>query len=324
MLGGVQVFKLDEAIPLEDKNNDVLTVGELLVDMISNEYGDASECNGYTRYFGGSPSNIAINVGKLGIRSQVASAVGRDSLGSFLIRRLQSEGMDTSGIQQVEESTSMVVITKSQATPVPIFYRAADCRLEYTETLEQALIQSRIVHFSCWPVSRQPSRAAIERVIEVARKHKLLIGFDPNYHPAIWQPGEDGVAYVKAMIPQVDVIKPSEDDAARLFGPGTPEEQMARFLALGAKLVILTLGKDGALVSNGQETLALPTKADIIEDTTGAGDAFWSGFYTAIVKGYTLRAALESGLAVSAYKLKYTGAVVELPALKAIQEEYNL
>ncbi|MDF9843641.1 MULTISPECIES: sugar kinase [unclassified Paenibacillus] len=318
------MFNFDEAIQFENKKNDVLTVGELLVDMISNEYGDATACSGYTRHFGGSPSNIAINVGKLGIRSHVASAVGRDSLGSFLINTLQNAGMDISGIQQVEESTSMVVITKSQATPVPIFYRAADCRLEYNRALEQALVQSRIVHFSCWPVSRQPSRNTMERVIAAARKHKLLIGFDPNYHPAIWQQGEDGAAYVKAMIPQVDIIKPSEDDATRLFGPGTPEEQMARFQALGAKLVILTLGKDGALVSNGQETLALPTKADRIEDTTGAGDAFWSGFYTAVVKGYTLREALESGLAVSAYKLKYTGAVVELPALEAIQKEYNL
>ncbi|MEK3901783.1 MULTISPECIES: carbohydrate kinase family protein [unclassified Paenibacillus] len=318
------MFRLGETIRFEEQANDVLTVGELLVDMISNEYGEDTVCDGYTRYFGGSPSNIAINAGKLGIRSHVASAVGRDSLGNFLMNRLQSAGMATSGIQQVDDSTSMVVITKSQATPVPIFYRAADYRLEYNEALEQALIQSSIVHFSCWPISRNPSRRAVERVIETARKHKVLIGFDPNYHPSIWQKGEDGVAYVKSIIPQVDIIKPSEDDAERLFGPGTPEEQIARFLALGAKLVILTLGKDGALVSTGSETISFATKATQIEDTTGAGDAFWSGFYTAMIKGYTLTEALELGFAVSAYKLKFTGAVVDLPALEVIKQLFNL
>lgn len=318
------MFNLGEAIPLEDKANDVLTVGELLVDMISNDYGDASKCGGYTRYFGGSPSNIAINVNRLGIRSHVASAVGRDGLGTFLVNELQSAGMDTSGIQQVDESTSMVVITKSRETPVPIFYRGADSELAYNDSLEQALIRSKIIHFSCWPISRIPSRYTVERVIEMAREHKLLIGFDPNYHPSIWQKGEDGVSYVKSIIPKVDIIKPSEDDAERLFGPGTPAEQVGRFLELGAKLVVMTLGKEGAMVSNGIETLAFDTKATRIEDTTGAGDAFWSGFYAAIVKGYTLTAALELGFAVSAYKLKFTGAVVNLPTLEVIQQQFNL
>ncbi|NQX44369.1 carbohydrate kinase [Paenibacillus tritici] len=318
------MFNFGEAIPFENQTNDVLTVGELLVDMIANEYGEDTACNGYTRYSGGSPSNIAINVHRLGIRSHVASAVGKDGLGGFLIRGLQSAEMDTSGIQQVESSTSMVVITKSQSTPTPIFYRGADYGLEYNDELEQAVINSKILHFSCWPISRVPSRDTVERVIEVARKHKLLIGFDPNYHPLIWPQDEDGVAYVKSMIPKVDIIKPSEDDAERLFGPGTPAEQVGRFLALGAKLVIMTLGKDGALVSNGRETLAFATRATRIEDTTGAGDAFWSGLYAAVVKGYTLRESLELGFAVSAYKLKYTGAVVNLPALEVIQQEYNL
>nr|WP_154117299.1 carbohydrate kinase family protein [Paenibacillus monticola] len=302
----------------------MLTVGELLVDMISNEYGDAFECDGYTRYFGGSPSNIAINVNKLGIRSYVASAVGRDGLGTFLEKGLQNAGMDTSGIQRVEESTSMVVITKSQETPIPIFYRGADSELAYNDSLEQALIRSKIVHFSCWPISRVPSRYTVERVIEKAREHKLLIGFDPNYHPLIWQKGEDGVSYVKSIIPKVDIIKPSEDDAERLFGPGTPAEQVERFLELGAKLVVMTLGKEGAMVSNGMEILTFDTKATEIEDTTGAGDAFWSGFYAAVVKGYTIKEALELGFAVSAYKLKFTGAVVNLPTLEVLKKQFDL
>lgn len=57
------MFKLGETIQFEDQANDVLTVGELLVDMISNEYGEDTVGDGYTRYFGGSPSNIAINAG---------------------------------------------------------------------------------------------------------------------------------------------------------------------------------------------------------------------------------------------------------------------
>lgn len=96
-----------------------------------------------------------------------------------------------------------------------------------------------------------PSRDTNEKIIEKARKNKILVCFDPNYHPMIWQKGEDGVEYVKSIISKADIGKPSEDDAERLFGKDTHENQVAKFLELGAKLVIMTIGKDGAIVSNG-------------------------------------------------------------------------
>lgn len=304
--------------------NDLLTIGELLVDMISNEYGEESQGDGYTRFPGGSPSNIAINASKLGIRSRMVSAVGTDGLGTYLTQHLKAAGMNTDGIQRVDAATSLVVLTKSQATPIPIFYRDADFRLTYDAKLEQALEQSKAVHFSCWPISREPSRRVIEKVIEEARKRGLLIGFDPNYHRMIWQPGEDGVEYVKTIIPKVDIIKPSEDDAERLFGKADPFKQIERFLSLGAKLVIMTLGKQGAIVSNGNETVSFSTLATEVVDTTGAGDAFWSGFYAALLQGYTVRDSLNLGFAVSAYKLKRLGAVVDLPKLESIKAQFGL
>ncbi len=318
------MFLFDEKINFQDKKNDILTVGELLVDMISADYDENFESSTYQKFFGGSPSNIAMNTKKLGIRSLVASAVGKDGFGTFLTNHLKNAGMDTSCVQQAEASTSMVVVTKSKSTPIPIFYRGADYHLDYTPKLNEALLNSKIVHFSCWPISMQPVRQTIERVLEEARNQGVLICFDPNYHPMIWQKGEDSVEYVKSIIRKVDIVKPSEDDAERLFGKDTPENQIEKFLKLGAKLVIMTLGKDGAIVSNGNETVSFETLATEVVDTTGAGDAFWSGFYAAIVKGHTIRQALKIGFAVSAFKLKYTGAVVELPTLEEIKQQYEL
>lgn len=318
------MLSFDDNIFFPNKENDILTVGELLIDMISTEYDENFESNTYQKFFGGSPSNIAMNVKKLGIQSLVASAVGKDGLGNFLISQLKRANINTTCVQKVDYATSMVLVTKSKNSPIPIFYREADYHLEYTEDLDQAIKNSKIVHFSCWPISRLPVRKTIEKVIETAKEHDLLISFDPNYHPMIWQKGEDGIDYVKSLIKKVDIIKPSEDDAERLFGKDTHENQMKKFFELGAKLVIMTLGKDGALVSNGKETIKCDTLATEVVDTTGAGDAFWSGFYTAIIKGYSIREALDFGFAVSAYKLKYTGAVVDLPKLEEIKELYKL
>ncbi|MFD0769341.1 carbohydrate kinase family protein [Bacillus sp. CGMCC 1.60114] len=317
------MFNLDEKIEFQNKSNDILTVGEILIDMISTDYDENFECNTYSKFFGGSPSNIAMNVKMLGINSLVASAVGEDGLGNFLINYLSKTGIDPSCVQIVEDSTSMVVVTKSKSTPIPIFYRGADYQLDYTLELEEAVKNSKIVHFSCWPISRIPSRHTIEKVMEVAKKNNSLVCFDPNYHPKLWRKGEDGVKYVKSIIGKVDIVKPSEDDAERLFGKDTHEKQIEKFLNLGVKLVIMTLGKDGAIVSNGKKMISFNTLATAVVDTTGAGDAFWSGFYAAVVKGYTIRQALNLGFAVCAYKLKYTGAVVDLPKLELIKELFD-
>lgn len=265
-----------------------------------------------------------MNAKKLGINTLVASAVGKDGLGKFLINDLRKSNMDTSCIQEVEYSTSMVVVNKSKSTPVPIFYREADYNLEYNSNLQEALGNSKIVHFSCWSISRMPIRNTVERAIEEARKNNMLICFDPNYHPMIWKKGEDGIEFVKSLIGRVDIIKPSEDDAERLFGKDTHENQIKKFLKLGAKLVIMTIGKDGAIVSSATETIKFDTLATEVVDTTGAGDAFWSGFYASIIKGFTVKKSLQLGFAVSAYKLKFTGAVVNLPTLEEIKEIYGL
>ena len=315
------VINLGEKIEFKGKHNDLITIGEILIDMISQDYSDNFEGDTYQRHFGGSPSNIAINTKRLGINSITASTVGNDGLGEFLIQYLQQVNIDTSTIQRVDDATSMVLITKSKSTPTPIFYRHADYYLQYNSKLAKGIQESKIMHFTCWPISMEPARSTIEKCITEAKANNLLIGFDPNYHPKLWKKS-DGIEYIKSIMPYVDIVKPSLDDAERLFGEDDIENHVQEFLRLGAKLVIMTLGKDGAIVSNGKETLTFKSLATEVTDTTGAGDAFWSGFYTAIIKGNTVKEALQLGFAVSAYKLKYTGAVVNLPKLEDIKSNY--
>src|SRR5512137_2156610 len=118
----------DSPIAITKRAIDLLCVGELLVDMIATEYGSFVECGEFQRYVGGSPANIALNAGKLGLSAAIAAAVGVDSLGDFLVRSLVGMGLDASLVQRREESTSLVLITRSREAPTPIFYRGADYR----------------------------------------------------------------------------------------------------------------------------------------------------------------------------------------------------
>jgi len=316
------MIHFDERINFKKTQHDLITVGELLIDMISEDYSDHVDGGVYQKHFGGSPSNIVINTKRLGINSITASTVGDDGLGDFLTQHLQNVNVDTSNIQRDDDATSMVLINKSKSTPTPIFYRQADYHLQYNSKLGKGIQDSKIMHFTCWPISMEPARSTVEKCIKAAKANNLLIGFDPNYHPKLWKKNENGVEYIKSIMPYVDIVKPSLDDAERLFGEDDIENHIQQFLNVGAKLVILSLGKDGAVVSNGKETFRFPSLATEVTDTTGAGDAFWSGFYAALIKGNTVKEALQSGFAVSAYKLKYTGATVDLPKLEDIKNIY--
>ena len=318
------MFNLNNVVKFENKRFDVFAIGELLVDMISDDYDADNSCNKYSRYFGGSPANITMNIKRLGGNPIISASVGNDRLGEFLINNLKKNNINTEFINKVNNSTSMVLVTKSKETPLPIFYRSADYNLEYNEDIGSILKNSKIVHFSCWPISQKKSRKVIEKVIEEARKNNVLIGFDPNYHEMIWEEGHDGIEYIENLIGKLDIIKPSEVDAERIFGPDTPENHVDKFIQCGAKLVIMTLGKDGAIVSNGTETIKFKTLATEVVDTTGAGDAFWGGFYTALTSNYPLKEALNIGFATSAFKLKNVGAIAELPSIEELKTLYNI
>ena len=320
----ILIFLFENKLSFSQKNIDVFTIGELLVDMISNYYDDSFKCNEYTRYFGGSPANISMNIKKLGANSTILASVGSDGFGDYLLDNLKNNNIDTTYITKVKDSTSMVVVSKSKTTPVPIFYRGADYNIEYSDKVELAIKNSKIIHFSCWPLSKQKSRKTIEKILKIARENNVLIGFGPNYHEMIWEEQHNGIEYIKNIISHVDIIKPSEIDAERIFGHDNPKNQVKKFIDLGAKLVIMTLGKDGAIVSNGKETLEFNTLATNIVDTTGAGDAFWSGFYTSIIKGHSLKKSLNLGFATSAYKLQFVGAITNLPTIEDIEKIYNL
>ena len=318
------MFNFNNVVKFENKRFDVFAIGELLVDMISDDYDADNSCNKYSRYFGGSPANITMNIKRLGGNPIISASVGNDRLGEFLINNLKKNNINTEFINKVNNSTSMVLVTKSKETPLPIFYRSADYNSEYNEDIGSILKNSKIVHFSCWPISQKKSRKVIEKVIEEARKNNVLIGFDPNYHEMIWEEGHDGIEYIKNLIGKLDIIKPSEVDAERIFGPDTPENHVDKFIQCGAKLVIMTLGKDGAIVSNGTETIKFKTLATEVVDTTGAGDAFWGGFYTALTSNYPLKEALNIGFATSAFKLKNVGAIAELPSIEELKTLYNI
>jgi sugar/nucleoside kinase (ribokinase family) len=300
---------------MPDTDIDLLAIGEILIDFISIERADSLlEARGYRRLQGGSPANLAVNVSRLGKRAALLAKLGAGAFGQFLKAEMQHSGVLSDyllldpGVQ-----TSLVFVSQTSGTPDFEPYRSADYQLTPEEVPAEAIQRARLLHTTTWPLSRQPSRSAVLKALQLARQLGKTVSFDPNYSPKIWPDQRDALHTLEEVYPYVTLTKASLDDAGRLFGPGeTPEDYIRRFHDLGPETVVFTLGKGGSLLSHRGQLLAhLPARPVQVVDATGAGDAFWAGFLTARLDGEALERCLGFAREVVELKLQTLGTLPE-------------
>lgn len=321
------MFEFKESIKFDGNEGiDVLSVGEVLVDFISKETVPSfKEAESFARYFGGSPANIAMNLTKLGAKSALISKVGQDGLGDYLLARLKDRGVNIKGIIQDEAyNTTIIMVTQSQGSPKFLAYRDADKNLTADEVAENLVTDAKLVHLSTFALSGVKSRQALLKAVKIANDNGKLVSLDPNYRPQLWEGSDNGVEFIIDLLDKVDIVKPSLDDARALFGNNDVEGYIEEFHQAGVELVVLTMGADGVKVSNGEEIITLESFADEVVDTTGAGDAFWSGLYASLVAGDKLELAVKVGNATAALALKEVGALTNLPNKDQVIKKFAL
>ena len=268
---------------------DVLAVGETLVDFISVEQTDwLRNATTFRRYLGGSPSNIAVNVAKLGGESAVVSKTGIGAFAQFIKSELQRHGVSTEYlVMDHRNRTTVAFVSSTSGRPDFEIARSGDYLLRPEEVPEEAVERARVVHASTFALSREPCRSAVRKVFRLAHEADKIVSLDPNYSERIWPHHKEARGVLEEMYRYVDLTKPSLDDAARIFGvEHEPERYVEMFHDLGAGKVILTMGKEGVLVSEDGRLLGhVPARPVEVEDATGAGDAFWAGFLIATLDG---------------------------------------
>lgn len=111
------------------------------------------------------------------------------------------------------------------------------------------------------------------------------------------------------MYQYVSITRPSLDDAGRIFSRDhEPEQYIEMFHDMGAGIVILTMGKEGVLISeDGHLVGHVPARPVEVKDATGAGDAFWAGFLVALLDGNPLERCALLAREVVELKLKRVG-----------------
>jgi len=295
-----------------NQNIDILCVGEALIDFIGHQTDSTiNDTRDYHRYLGGSPTNVAMNMARLGLKSKMIAAVGDDGFGDYIFERLSEVGVDVSNINRIKKKpTSVIFVSRTKGTPDFIPFREADSCITEVQIPKSLLKQAKIYHTTCFALSRKPARTTILNKAKEAYESGCKLSIDVNYADEIWESKDEALEVVKAFCKFNPLIKISEDDMLRLFGKKLPNQEIFDFFHNeGVDIICLTLGSNGVILSQKhKELIQLPAiKIDMVMDATGAGDAFWSGFLFAYIQEKPMKECLEVALQLAALKLQNVG-----------------
>jgi 2-dehydro-3-deoxygluconokinase len=267
---------------------------------------------------GGSESNVAIALRRLGTDAAWMGRVGDDSLGDLVLRELQAEGVTAIGIRDSEAPTGLMIKERRSSRETKVWYYRngnAGSRL-CPDDIDSELIKSAsILHITGITPALSPSaRDATFFAVEVAREAGVAVSFDLNYRGRLWGRDEAAPIY-RRIIERSDFVFAGEDEAEIVVGPAwAPIELAHRLSELGASHAVIKRGALGAVaVSAGVEYTqdAIPITP---VDTVGAGDGFVAGFLSDFLLGESVSSCLLTAVTVGAHVCLVSGDWEGLPS----------
>jgi fructokinase len=258
----------------------IVTLGEVVSDIYRGEELSDVEL-GFVARPGGAPANVAVAASRLGSDAAFIGSVGQDLFGDFILRALESEGVDTSGVGRQSQPTRTSLAFVEIGTDGDrefTFYRsspAADELLSPDDVTEDLLSGASFVNFGSIPLIREPVRSATHRIAELARDLEVPVAFDVNFREHLWESAEAAREAVDPLLDLSTIVKLGDDELSPLLGVDDVAEAAGMLLDRGVSLVLVSKGPEGAFYATQEYSGEVPTfDVGEIVDATGAGDAF--------------------------------------------------
>jgi fructokinase len=300
----------------------IVALGEVVADIYRDESKSAVELP-LTGRPGGAPANVAVAAARIGSEAAFIGSVGEDLFGDFILRALETEGVDTSAVRRCEPPTrtslAFVEITAGGDRSFT-FYRsdpAADELLSPEDVSREALSGASFINFGSIPLIKDPARSAIHRIAELAEELDVPLAFDVNFREHLWESAREAREAVDQLLDRSRIIKLSDDELAPLLGTEDVEEAAKLLLDRGAALVLVSLGPEGAFYATREFTGYVPAFEVECVDATGAGDAFLAASLVHLSENSldeeNVREATRRGTASGAIACTGYGAMGSLP-----------
>jgi 2-dehydro-3-deoxygluconokinase len=267
----------------------LVTIGETMGLLGADVVGPLAHVPSMSLGIGGSESNVAIGVQRLGGQAVWCGRVGDDSIGALVRREIQAEGVTARIAVDPDAPTGLMLKERRTATSQKVaYYRAhsAGSRLSTDDLDAELIANAAVLHLSgITPALSETAAAAVLEAIRIARASAVTVSFDLNFRGRLWSREQAAEAYAR-IVPLVDVVFAGDEEAAIVVGASDdPAQLAARLAALGPAQAVVKLGHLGAVASVDGEILRQAAVPITPLDTVGAGDAFVAGYLAELMLG---------------------------------------
>ena len=297
---------------------DLVCLGEPLFEL--NAQPDGSFRSG----FGGDISNVAVAAARQGCDVGLLTRIGADQFGDALSEMWVREGISTDHVELVDgEETGLYFVFHDENGHRFLYRRrgSAASKMKTTDVSEDTITSAGLFYSSGISLGVSPSlRDTTFHAVSVAAESGVPVAFDPNLRTALWSL-EEARTVTHRLMERCDIALPGLDDARQLTGQQSPEDIVAFYHRLGAKIVAVTLGHEGVAVSSGDTIHTIPGISVAAVDATGAGDCF-NGIFLAsyLADGNALSAAERANFG-AALSTTGWGALEAVPSRKTLIQE---
>lgn len=257
---------------------------------------------------GGPTATGLVAAQKLGVDTAYIGVLSDDNGGVFLKKDFEKYGVDTSLIDVkagYRSFTSVLWLCADTATRTCVFDKGDLPALTLSAAQRQAIREADLLM-----VDGNELDAAVEAAT-IARENGVKVLYDCG---GLY----DGVARLLAL---TDIMIPSEEFALGHTGCDTAEDAARRLFELYTpEIVVITQGKRGGLLYDGETVTHYPIYPAEVVDSNGSGDVFHGAFANAVVRGYAYEKCCHFASAVSAIKCTGVGARESVPNFDTVKQ----
>jgi len=253
----------------------IVSCGEALIDFLPVKDANGNDC--YQPKAGGSPYNVALTTGRLGIPTGFLGGISTDFFGELLVEELKRSQVSLKYAGFSARPTTLAFVSLMHDEPQYAFFDENSAGRLHDPAIHQPIgDEVEAIHFGSISLIPEPSVSRLAAVMD-ANRGKRVICYDPNVRPTLIVDREAYCRHVEQFAQGADIVKVSGADLEWLY-PGVEAEAVAaRWLVMGAGLVVVTRGGDGVTAFTPAGPVFSAVVPVTIADTVGAGDSFTGG-----------------------------------------------
>lgn len=247
----------------------------------------------------GNAINVAVGCSLLGLKTGIYTEIGNDDNAKRIIEELKSLGINTDNIIKnpgTQTDVHSIIVFHGERT-IFSYHGERDYKL-------QAWQNPQILYYTSMGKGFQKFQA--ELIAYLKENKDIILAFNPGTIQM-----KEGLDSFKEILEYTKILFLNMEEAAKIVGEKPIEQIHIDLHKLGPKLTVITDGKNGANAFDGENLVSVNSYSDSrpVIDMTGAGDAFASGFISAIFYKKPLKEALAWGVVNSGNAIKIIGAI---------------